>query len=406
MNAKTINKSTAKKSFKDLRKAAVDLLPLAAAEADEAENAYHLTDKLVDEFRRTGLYAFLLPKALGGAELSWVEAMEITELMSHADGCAGWCLMVQGVMVASYGAFVPDEGAKTTFADGPDVTISGQGVPRGFAWAEDGGYRIKGDWGYGSGIHHAEWIHSGCFVMDGNEMKMGADGQPEVVLCHYPRDEIEITGNWDSHGLRGSGSYDYTLKDGELFVPESCCYLFDNPPQARGGIQYSAGLPISTTWGHTSWALGVGRRVLDELAKLSRERHDLWGDMHASPSFRKSYADAESKYRAARAFVYDAWTDLSETYAKGETASLEQIALVRLAMRFIHDMISEVSTFAHRASRGVGIRPGLLQRAYRDIHTGTQHILLADEISQECGKVMLGVTGDTAVWKLFGVVEN
>ena len=332
--------------------------------------------------------------------------MEITELMSHADGCAGWCLMVQGVMTASYGAFVPDEGAKTTFVDGPDVTISGQGVPRGFAWPEDGGYRIKGDWGYGSGIHHAEWVHSGCFVMDGNEMKMGADGQPEVVLCHYPRDEIEITGNWDAHGLRGSGSYDYTLKDGELFVPESCCYMFDNPPQARGGIQYSAGLPVSTTWGHTSWALGVGRRVLDELAKLSRERHDLWGDMHASPSFRESYADAESKYRAARAFVYDAWTDLSETYAKGETANLEQIALIRLAMRFIHDMISEVSTFAHRASRGVGIRPGLLQRAYRDIHTGTQHILLADEISQECGKVMLGVTGDTAVWKLFGVVEN
>ena len=58
MNAKT----TAKTSFKDLRKAAVDLLPLAAAEADEAENAYHLTDKLVDEFRGTGLLPSCCPR--------------------------------------------------------------------------------------------------------------------------------------------------------------------------------------------------------------------------------------------------------------------------------------------------------------------------------------------------------
>jgi alkylation response protein AidB-like acyl-CoA dehydrogenase len=330
--------------------------------------------------------------------------MEIAEIVSRADGSAGWCLMVEGVMGASAGAFLPDAGARTVYPNGADVTMAGQGVPRGYATPVDGGYRIRGHWGYGSSIWHAEWVHSGCFVMDGDKMKMGADGHPVIVLCHHPKDTIELKGNWDTHGLRGTGSFDYTIKGGgELFVPASQCYPFDNPPQMRGGPQYASGLVGSTSWGHTSWALGVGRRALDELAKLARERTDVFGRMCDGASFKMSFADAEAKYRAARAFVYASWESLSESFAKGETGSVEQLALIRLAMRHLHNVISEISTFAHRASRGVSLRPGVLQRCYRDIHSGTQHILLADEITQECGRVLLGVTGKDAKWTVFGV---
>ena len=94
---------------------------------------------------------------------------------------------------------------------------------------------------------------------------------------------------------------------------------------------------------------------------------------------------------------------MSENFARGEPASLEQIALIRMAMRHIHDVLSEISTFAHKTSRGVSLRPSVLQRCYRDIHSGTQHILLADEIVQECGKVMLGAAGEDAQWTMFGV---
>ena len=39
-------------SFEDLRRAANEILPLVEAEADEAERLYHLTDRVVAEFRR------------------------------------------------------------------------------------------------------------------------------------------------------------------------------------------------------------------------------------------------------------------------------------------------------------------------------------------------------------------
>ncbi len=393
-------------SFEQLKGAAVDLLALAEAEAEESERLYRQTDRMIEALRRTGLYAMLTPGALGGSELAFVEAMEIVELIARAEPSVGWCLMVQCVQGADAGPFLPDEGASAIYGTGADVTMAGQGVARGFAEPVDGGYLVRGDWGYGSGIHHAEWVHSGCFVVDDGKMRMDDNGRSVAVFVHHPKDTIELKGNWDVLGLRGTGSYDYTMKGGEVFVPATQCYPADNPTQRRGGIQYSSGIVGTTTWGHTSWALGVGRRVLDELAALARQRTDVFGAMHESASFRQSFAEAEARYRAARAFVYAAWDGLSEGYAKGERASIERIALARLAMRHIHDVISDVSTFAHRAARGVSLRPSVLQRCYRDIHAGTQHMLMADRIVQDCGKVLLGTAGEDAEWKIMWLQDD
>jgi indole-3-acetate monooxygenase len=393
----------AEPSLEALLRTVEKLLPFVEAEADEAEQLYHLTDRVVGEFRRAGLYTLTVPKAVGGLELPWVDAMRLVERVAWADGSTGWCMMVEGVVCAMVAALLPEAGVRMIFGKGADVIIAGNGVPRGFARRVDGGYMIRGNWSYGSVIHHAEWIHSGCFVAEGDKPKLKPDGTPEIVLCHHPRSTIELKGNWDVLGLRGSGSYDYTLKDKELFVADDMIFPFDGAKQYRGGIQYSAGLVSMTTWGHTSWALGVGRRALDELAKHARERSDPFGKLHESASFRMEFARAEAKYRAARAFVYDAWTSLGDSYARGEQASLEQLALIRLAMRHIHDVISEVSTFAHRSSRGVSLRSSVLQRCYRDIHSGTQHLLLADQIVQECGKVLLGTAGSGAQMTMFGV---
>ena len=129
----------------------------------------------------------------------------------------------------------------------------------------------------------------------------------------------------------------------------------------------------------------------------------MFGKLADSPTFRKAFADAEAKYRAARAFVYESWNSLAATAADGRTPNAEQIALVRLAMRHLHDVLSEVSTFAHRTSRGVSLRNTRLQRCYRDAHSGTQHLLLADEIELECARVLLGLTGPEAKWTMFAV---
>lgn len=389
--------------YSQLMRAAEAMLPMVEAEANEAERLTHMTDKVVGEFRKAGLNLMLTPKELGGAQLSYSDSMRIVDKMSHADGSTGWCLMVECVMGGSMGSMLPDEGAATVFGKTPDIIAAGNGVPRGFAREVDGGYMFKGNWSYGSGIHHAEWIHSGCFVMDGDKMRMLEGGVPDIVLMHHPRDTIKLTGNWDTLGLRGTGSYDYTLADGEIFIPSKMTYKFNNAVPKRGGLQYSAGLVTITAWGHTAWALGVGRRTLDELAKMSHGRVDVFGKMTDGAAFRQKFAEAEAKYRSARAFTYDSWGAVDDAYAKGREATVQEIACIRMAMKHLHGVISENATFAHIASRGVSLRPGLLQRCYRDVHGGTQHVLLADEIMQECGRVMLGAISKDAHWAMFGL---
>jgi alkylation response protein AidB-like acyl-CoA dehydrogenase len=168
-------------------------------------------------------------------------------------------------------------------------------------------------------------------------------------------------------------------------------------------LQGSLGLVGYTAWAHTTWALGVGRRMLDELIKHARTKSDAFGKLSESPTFKFQFAQAEAKFRSARAFAYEGWTSIADSFAAGERASTEQIALIKLALRHVHDVISEVGTFAYRSARGTSLHDGIMQRFYRDIHSGTQHILLADEVVQECGRTLLGLTGPNAKWGVFGV---
>lgn len=382
------------------------ILPAIEAAAEESEQLNRLSDATYMLLRDAGLYSMMMPKEVGGAELSHVDAMRLGERVAWAHGSAGWCVIVNNAVGGVMSLFVSEKGAADIFAEGPDVMVAGNGVPRGYARPVEGGYMIRGNWAYGSGIHHAAWIHSGCFVTeaDGKTMVKQPNGQPEIVITHHPRDTIKLKGNWDVLGLRATGSFDYTLKDAdELFVPNHLCYGFNAGDAKRGGPQGSLGLVGYTAWGHTTWALGVGRRMLDELAKLAAVRVDAFGKMNESASFKYEFARAEARFRSARAFAYQAWTSMAETFDAGREASVEQIADVKLAMRHVHDVISDVGTFAHRAARGASLHNGTMQRFYRDIHSGTQHILMADEIVQECGRVYLGAVNADAKWGVFGV---
>ncbi|WP_235889842.1 acyl-CoA dehydrogenase family protein [Brucella haematophila] len=388
------------------------ILPLIEEKAEEAEQLGRMHDDVVDAMRKGGFYTMLFPKEVGGAELRPVDAMKIMSALSYAHASSGWCTMVNNMEGTTMAIYLDDEGIANVFKDGVDITIAGNGVPRGFARKVDGGYMIRGNWAYGSSIFHAEWIHSGCFLLDpkdpnGKALLKDETGAPQIIVAHHPRSTIQLLGNWDVLGLRATGSFDYTLAtDEDLFVPDSMVYSFTQSAPKRGQSQGHLGLAGYSALTHTSWAIGVGRRILDELAKVIRQRQDPFGKSADSASLRFQFANAEARYRAARALAMETWEDVSQTTASGGVPTLDQMTMVKLSLRYMHDIVSDVATFAHRAARGASLHNTAMQRFYRDIHSGTQHILLADQIVEECGKGLLGLSGPGARWTVFGISEN
>ena len=143
--------------------------------------------------------------------------------------------------------------------------------------------------------------------------------------------------------------------------------------------------------------------MLDELVKVIVQRQDPFGKSCESASFKFQFAQAEARFRAACALVHETWKEVSDTCASGEPPSLDQMTMMKLSLRHIHDVLSDVGTFAHRAARGASLHNTPMQRFYRDIHSGTQHILMADQIVEECGRALLGLPGPDAQWTVFGV---
>ncbi|MGV6875975.1 acyl-CoA dehydrogenase family protein [Pseudochelatococcus sp. B33] len=407
-----MNISTARKSTPDLVEATsfharlADILPLIEAKAEESEQLGRMADEVVSALRAGGFYSMLFPREVGGAELKPVDVASLLERISYVHASAGWCTMVNNMEGAAMAIYLDQKGIDQVFRERPDITIAGNGVPRGFARPVDGGYMIKGNWAYGSSIFHAEWIHSGCFVTDagGKEKLIQENGSPKIIVAHHPRSTIRLLGNWDVIGLRATGSFDYTLAtDEELFVPDYMVYDFNVTAPRRGTVQGNLGLAGYSALVHTAWATGVGRRVLDELTLVVRQRQDPFGKSSESASLKFQFAQAQAKYRAARALVYESWNAVSDSVAQGHAPSLDQMTIVKLALRHVHDIISEVGTFAHRAARGASLHNTVMQRFYRDIHAGTQHILLADQIVEECGRALLGLPGESAKWTVFGI---
>ena len=82
--------------------------------------------------------------------------------------------------------------------------------------------------------------------------------------------------------------------------------------RARGPL-YGLGIIGFAVTCHSGWAMGVGRRMLDELAALVHGKAGRPGAQGDSNAFQQGFAKAEASFRAARAFVIESWTDVSKS---------------------------------------------------------------------------------------------
>ncbi|MGH2884681.1 MAG: acyl-CoA dehydrogenase family protein, partial [Solirubrobacteraceae bacterium] len=373
-----------------------------AAAANEAQGA--LTDETVKLLVETGVAHFWVPRQFGGSEATPLEGLATVEALAYADAATGWVVMAWQLATATAAAYLRAEGAESLFGDGIPL-IAGSGVPSGRAEVDGSGYRLTGTWRYGSGILNSRYAHSAAFVYDGDTPRvMPGSKAREVVTLITPVEELELCGGWDGVlGLRATGSVDYRIND--VLVPLERVHAHNADVALRGGELYRLGVFGMVTLLHSAWALGVGRRALDELARLARDedlRASVIAPRAGDEAFREHFARGEGRFRAARTFVVDAQSKIETTIIAGEPMSTRQVSLARLALNHVTATVAEIGTLAYLYGGGTALRPGTLQRCFRDIFTGTQHISTASTVLHDVGRELLDLA-DGMRWGPIGL---
>ncbi|MGW7271738.1 acyl-CoA dehydrogenase [Streptomyces sp. NPDC054864] len=356
------------------------------ADAETAEELGRLTEDTARALLGAGIVRAALPQNLGGYEFSPRQLMQTVERLSRHDASAGWTMMALQLMTGTTAAYVDAVAAADLFPDvagGGHALLAGHGTRPGRAVPVEGGYLVSGSWQFASGMAHATHIHSAIQV----------EGTDELRVLAMPKRQVELVDNWDVLGLRATHSIDYHCTD--VHVPATHAYIATTTSPTNGGAIYRIGLVNMSAIGHTGWALGVGRRLLDELKLVAAAKSGTRNAAVDTAQFHAEYASAEAKLRSARAWAMEVWQGIEVALDAGEIPSTEQDTLLRLALNHTTWTVQEVGRTVHRWAGTAAIRRGPIDRFLRDLNTGTQHITSSPTVLQNCGKWLSGAQPQT-----------
>ncbi|MEE8165680.1 MAG: acyl-CoA dehydrogenase family protein [Myxococcota bacterium] len=376
----------------DLLAKARSLRNLVEAEADTSDDELTMTKPVIEAFVESGLFHIMVPKEFGGLEADSDTIIDVFEELAHQDGSTGWSQMANA-SATSYCAFLDPDLAAEMIAKQPGSVFAGQFAPRGTIKREADGFRVSGEYAFGSGSAHASYVGGGGFVTDD-------DGTPELLpsgmpayLCYFlPKDKVELKGGWDVMGLRGTGSYDYVVP--EQFVDaKSSFYLFE-PTVKTGGSFFGLGATALAGLGHSGWGLGVARRALDEIANITGAGRARMG---ASPIadqqiFQREFGEKTLALNSVRSLAHEVYDRMTARLAAGEVLGKSDNDEMMGSVAYLTQICEQVTVWAYRLAGSQGLRnPSLIQRCFRDMMTGGLHVFVDRRSYEEFAKGRLGL---------------
>ena len=369
---------------------------IITAGATEAEQLRTLPPATIDALWHSGLMHWMNPREAGGQEPSLVEMLETWLELSRQDATVGWIGIANFPSAAFAAAFLDDDGFKEVFTENDNrITMGGQFAPNGMAEVVEGGYQLSGAWSFGSGTGHSQYVVGGFIPLRNGEMTFLENGMPEMLVAVMPRDQINFTDNWNVTGLKGTGSYDYNVQD--TFVPEARVFpLFTREPN-RGPDIFKLGVMPLTGAGHAAWALGVARSALDDIFQVAKEKTRMGDEstLGNKLTFQRDLAHHEAMWRAANAGVFEAYSRVEAQILAGQELTPTMRADMRISATYATEAAKDIVTFAHLAAGTTAIREGSrLERAFRDMYTGSQHAFINEKTYTDSARILMGLIED------------
>jgi alkylation response protein AidB-like acyl-CoA dehydrogenase len=298
---------------------------------------------------------------------------------------------------------LPEQAQDEVFGANPEARVAGVFSPRGESRREDGGFRVSGEWYYGSGSLHADWVMVGFPLVDesGTTVDFG--------LGLIPRADYEIKDTWFVVGMRGSGSNAIVAED--VFIPDHRILPVGGaingqfPTEFKDEALYRSAFHPAFTLVLTGAQLGMGRAALKYVADVADKRtiaNTIYTRQRDSVGFQLQIADAAALIDTAHLHVFRAARDIDEAARRGENPSYRLRARLRSdaarAATCVKDALDLLIT-AHGAGSFAEGSP--IQRMWRDSNIALRHGTLVPPATREIyGKSLLGFSIDENITKL------
>lgn len=367
------------------------LRELVESRAAEGEAARMMPEDVWRAMDEAGLFRVKVPSELGGFDADAPIQIEAIERMAYFDGSSGWTMMVGLGAAAMAAGWASDLALEEVVMDGSRIRRGALMLaPTGKAVAVEGGYQLTGRWSFASGSRHAEWIAATALV-EGEK--------PPVKSFIMDASKVQLHDNWNVIGLKGTGSNDVSVVD--VFIPNEHVLAPAFGPPLRGGPVLRMGQPGLVACEHAGFALGVGRRLIDEVAKLAETKARGLISKKAiarNQHFQSDLGTSDVRLRVIRNYVLSTYERAHAVIvAGGELSQAEHLDL-RLAAVQATDVALDVADTLVRYAGTTGLYHGnFIERCWRDIHAGAQHHLISPLTYEAQGRVLLGEEGVTAL---------
>ncbi len=367
------------------------LAPIIREHADRAERDAQMPREVIDAFHEAGLFRILLPRQMGGGELTIPDSLRLCEEVSCIDASAGWNLAICSGSPL-FGHNLSRAAFEKVYGDPRGMSAGSLNPATTRVVAVDGGWRFSGKATYASASAHATHLMAaGMVLRDGAPQII--NGFPVMRAGLFPIKQAEILNTWATSGMRGTGSNDCVFEN--VFVPDEFTFDWLNAktPWQRGPF---ANIPLQLQFvgGLVSVVLGTARHALDSLNEIAQVKVPAAtrATLRERPLAQIQFAQAEGLLHAARAYFYSCNDEIWRKGEAGERFSIEDRAHARLAVVTAAKLaVNAVDLVADAAGMNSAQTSCPIERCWRDIHTATQHVLMNTSRFEVVGRVLFGL---------------
>ena len=379
----------------DIVKVARSFVPRLIAAQAESDRLARVPADLVEEMHQAGLFSLGVPSEHGGSQANLSTWMEVISELGRGNGGVSWAATLintcNWVVPTLYPKSVVDE----VFAT-PNARVAGVFSSRQMkAHAAPGGIFVeKGVWMFNSGVQLAQWDLLGV-PLPNEDGEMTGRG---VALL--PMSDVTILDDWDTVGLRGSGSSTVSVEN--VFIPNERLVemkgtlegkyhgAFNDRPLYR-----SAFMPL-TAIVLTFPVLGLGMHMMEEvLAKMPTRNipYSAYSKSGEAAVTHLQMGEAFAKLEAARLMVAKCCSDIEEWAEKGESMPYLDRARARLYSGAADKTTWEaVDILASTGGGSFARRANVLNRIWEDVRVAIMHGIIAPASNFELyGRLLNGL---------------